>query len=266
MATKAHSNHEGLTPKQKRFADEYLIDLNATAAYKRAGYKGMGNVAEAGASEILRNPKVSAYVKKRSAEIAEKAGLTAELVRRQWLAILTTDTNEVVQYRRTCCRFCYGKDFEYQRTADEMMRDRQHYDIEVAKAKAVDPKAEFAPFDEKGGVGYYHSKDPHPDCPECCGEGIGNVFFMDTRNLSPGARELYAGAKVSKDGVEVKMHSKDHIRELVAKHLNMFETTLEVNHTVTATKEALDAIYQLGIENAERQRQTMLERRKRRDA
>lgn len=27
-----------LTPKQERFVDEYLIDLNATAAAKRAGY------------------------------------------------------------------------------------------------------------------------------------------------------------------------------------------------------------------------------------
>jgi len=29
----------GLTPKQKRFVQEYLVDLNATAAAKRAGYK-----------------------------------------------------------------------------------------------------------------------------------------------------------------------------------------------------------------------------------
>ena len=27
-----------LTPKQERFVDEYLVDLNATAAAKRAGY------------------------------------------------------------------------------------------------------------------------------------------------------------------------------------------------------------------------------------
>ena len=27
-----------LTPKQKRFVAEYLVDLNATAAAKRAGY------------------------------------------------------------------------------------------------------------------------------------------------------------------------------------------------------------------------------------
>ena len=28
----------GLTPKQKRFVEEYLIDLNSTAAARRAGY------------------------------------------------------------------------------------------------------------------------------------------------------------------------------------------------------------------------------------
>ena len=29
----------GLTPKQERFVEEYLVDLNATAAARRAGYK-----------------------------------------------------------------------------------------------------------------------------------------------------------------------------------------------------------------------------------
>ena len=29
-----------LTPKQERFVQEYLVDLNATAAAKRAGYSG----------------------------------------------------------------------------------------------------------------------------------------------------------------------------------------------------------------------------------
>jgi len=62
-----------MTPKQKRFADEYLIDLNATAAYKRAGYIATGNGAEVNASKLLSNTKVAHYVKlaldKRSDEL-----------------------------------------------------------------------------------------------------------------------------------------------------------------------------------------------------
>lgn len=53
-----------LTARQKRFVDEYLIDLNATAAYKRAGYTAEGNAAEAAASRMLSNVKVAEAIQK----------------------------------------------------------------------------------------------------------------------------------------------------------------------------------------------------------
>ena len=37
-AVVAKKKERGLTPKQRRFVEEYLIDLNATAAAQRAGY------------------------------------------------------------------------------------------------------------------------------------------------------------------------------------------------------------------------------------
>ncbi len=49
----------GLNDMQVRFVEEYLIDLNRTAAYRRAGYKGEGNTAYVNASRLLRNAKVS---------------------------------------------------------------------------------------------------------------------------------------------------------------------------------------------------------------
>ena len=57
-----------LTPKQKAFADEYLISGNAAEAYKKAGYK---NYKSAGveASKTLKNPKISAYKTERQKQI-----------------------------------------------------------------------------------------------------------------------------------------------------------------------------------------------------
>ena len=52
-----------LSRKQERFVEEYLIDLNATAAYKRAGYVGEGNTAEVNASRMLSNAKIASAVK-----------------------------------------------------------------------------------------------------------------------------------------------------------------------------------------------------------
>lgn len=51
-----------LTEKQKKFADYYIETGNATEAYRRAGYTGKGNVAEAAASRLLSNVKIREYI------------------------------------------------------------------------------------------------------------------------------------------------------------------------------------------------------------
>lgn len=55
-----------MTAKQRRFCDEYLIDLNATQAAIRAGYseKNARNIA----SENLAKPNIKAYIEQRMAE------------------------------------------------------------------------------------------------------------------------------------------------------------------------------------------------------
>ena len=56
-----------LTPRQARFVEEYLIDLNATQAAIRAGYSEKG--ATVRGSELLANRNVSeAVAEKRSAQ------------------------------------------------------------------------------------------------------------------------------------------------------------------------------------------------------
>lgn len=52
-----------MTPKQRRFADEYLIDCNATRAYK-AAYPSIKNddVAKANGSRLLANANVQGYI------------------------------------------------------------------------------------------------------------------------------------------------------------------------------------------------------------
>ena len=52
-----------LTEKQKRFADEYLIDCNGTRAYKAAYLHVKSNeTAASNAARLLRNAKVRDYV------------------------------------------------------------------------------------------------------------------------------------------------------------------------------------------------------------
>lgn len=80
-----------LTEKQKRFADEYLCDLNATAAYKRAGYIGKGKTADVNASRMLANANVAAYVATEQAKLQEKTGITQERVLAEYAKIAFMD-------------------------------------------------------------------------------------------------------------------------------------------------------------------------------
>ena len=70
-----------LTSKQKIFADEYLIDLNATRAYKTAYPKTKkdATAAQAG-SRMLRNVKVEAYIEKRMKDREQRTEITQDRV------------------------------------------------------------------------------------------------------------------------------------------------------------------------------------------
>jgi phage terminase small subunit len=57
---------------------EYLIDLNATAAYKRAGYKGKGRAAQNAASRMLGFVGVDAAIQEAMKERANRLQITAD--------------------------------------------------------------------------------------------------------------------------------------------------------------------------------------------
>ena len=69
-----------LTPKQQRFVDEYLVDLNATQAYLRAGYKVSETVANVNASRLMANAKVQAAIEKRKQDRAQRVEVTQDYV------------------------------------------------------------------------------------------------------------------------------------------------------------------------------------------
>ena len=67
-----------MTPKQARFADEYLIDLNATQAAIRAGYSR--KTADRIGPELLGKTCVSHAIAERRAALAERAQRTVDAV------------------------------------------------------------------------------------------------------------------------------------------------------------------------------------------
>ncbi|MDK7757709.1 MULTISPECIES: terminase small subunit [Providencia] len=208
----------GLNDMQFRFVNEYLVDLNRTAAYKRAGGNGEGNTAYVGASRMYRNAKVNRAITDALADRERRTQITQDAVLKMWWDIATADVNELTEYRRLCCRHCWGFGFNYQ------WRDAVEYDDAVKKAMA----ASKPPPQDVGGYGYDDTLDPNPDCPRCNGAGIGRAHFHDTRDLTGAARRLFAGVKEGKFGVEVITRNQDDALKMVAQHLGMVKNKTEV--------------------------------------
>lgn len=104
-----------LTEKQKRFCDEYLIDLNATRAYKTVypNCKRDETAAQAG-SRLLRNVKVVECIKERQREREKRTEITQDWVLQELhkiAAVNGSDFSKVV--RRKGVDMETGKPIEY---------------------------------------------------------------------------------------------------------------------------------------------------------
>lgn len=83
-----------MTPKQQRFVEEYLIDLNATQAAIRAGYSAKS--AEVQGSRLLSNAKVQAAVTESQAKRAEQTGIDASYVLNRLVEIDQMDVLDIM--------------------------------------------------------------------------------------------------------------------------------------------------------------------------
>ena len=79
-----------LTEKQKRFCEEYLIDLNATQAAFRAGYSR--KTAYSIGDENLKKPEIKEYLKQIMQERSERTGVDADMVINELRRIAMTET------------------------------------------------------------------------------------------------------------------------------------------------------------------------------
>ncbi|UBN55297.1 terminase small subunit [Pantoea agglomerans] len=208
-----------LNDMQIRFVEEYLIDLNRTAAYKRAGYKGEGNTAYVNASRLLRNAKVAAAVRDAMDARARRTQITQDAVLQWWWDIATADATQLTELHRYCCRYCWGFGHNYQW--------RDMVEFEEKRMEAIEKKQR--PPVDTGGYGYDALVDPNPECPRCNGLGLSRPVFHDTRDASGAARRLFAGIKEGKFGLEIITRNQDEALKMVAQHLGMLKSKTEIS-------------------------------------
>ena len=77
---------EGLTPKQKAFADYYIELGNATEAAKRAGYKE--RAAYAMGAENLKKPQIKAYITERQQQIEDSRIASAAEIMQYFTSVM----------------------------------------------------------------------------------------------------------------------------------------------------------------------------------
>lgn len=224
-----------MTPLQSRFAQEYVVDLNATQAYHRtrAPVRFTDETASTEGYKLLRSPEVGAEVQRLMDERAMRTGITADRVLLHAWSVAMADARELTELLIGSCRHCWGlyNQYQYTETELELARDKH---MREAKKKAQAEKQPFDPdavvFHERGGPGYDPNKPPNPECPECWGDGVSRPVIHDTRHLSPGAAALYDGIAIKrgKEGMTVNVKTQDRspYLMLVARHLGMLNDKL----------------------------------------
>lgn len=91
-----------LTPKQKLFVEEYLIDLNATQAAIRAGYSP--NNADKIGSELLGKTRVSEAIKIAMAERSRRTGINQDRILAELAKIALVNPARVVNFDEATIR------------------------------------------------------------------------------------------------------------------------------------------------------------------
>ena len=224
-----------LTPKQERFVQEYLLDLNATQAAIRAGYSG--KTANEQGSRLLANVSVSEAIRRAMQERSKRTEITQDDVLRRWWELANVDVNEIIQYRRLCCRHCHGVGHAYQWEDGE----------EFGRAVHIAAQAENAllPTDE-GGYGFNpkaRSAPLLPEVPRRGARGSVRLGHPEAYRRCPHALRRRQG---DRPGLRGQDPGPRQGAENVARHLGMFKDRVEVTGKdggpiVTQTKEQRDA-------------------------
>lgn len=163
------------------------------------------------ASRLAAAPMVSRRIRQLKEEAARQTIISAAQLLKDFVDIANADPNELIRMHVDCCRNCHGIDFGYE------------YSSEMEYAKACDDACRLQlAMPNCGGVAFRPDRDPNPACPCCYGRGVSTPVVGDTRKLSPGARKLYKGIKVTKNGVEVLMHDQHAAREAIGRMLGAF--------------------------------------------
>jgi len=226
--------------QEQLFAEHWAVHRNQAQAYKHA----YGPDVTYGSALVLGHKMFHRQaVQDEIAALMETQRVNSPAVAnvgwllRRFVDIATADPRELIGLKIGACRFCHGEGHGYH------WREREYLDA-IAKAEKETAKLRrkgvigAAAADDvdlpdiAGGFGYNATKPPHPDCPECHGEGIERFVPRDTDNLSDQALLLYGGVKAKRDGYEIIMADQQKALEMAGRIMGAFTDKVDVSGTI----------------------------------
>jgi len=189
-----------LTDKQKRFVEEYLVDLNATQAAIRAGYsaKTAGSIGE----ENLKKPEIAAAIQEAMDARSKRTEITADRVLQELAKIGFADIRKAVKW---------GATVMVPVTPDEP-------GAEIVRA--IDPMED----DERLMAVRAHTP----------------IALIPSDQIDDDTAAAIAEIRQTKEGLAIKMHDKRGALVDIGRHLGMFKDKLELSGGLTKAEELSD--------------------------
>ncbi len=220
---------EGLSPgwdadlsdREALFVAAYLSDgkMNGSKAAVAAGHAPAS--AAGTAYNHLKKPHVQAAINAAIAARKKRLEIDGDDVVARFWSMATADPRAISHTRRVCCRYCHGDGHAYQYTPQEYRAAKTAHAVERAKVLVETGKDVLGEFPEPGA--WYDKRRPaSPECPECWGEGLAEVWVADARALRDGEALLFEGAKDGKYGIEVALSRPAEALDKVARALRLY--------------------------------------------
>ena len=218
-----------IAPRELRFVSTLFrtIPRNQTAAYMEVYNVEDMNTAGVAASKLMQKPYIIAEVEKWDAMLKSDLQMDIAALHREAFLIANADPRELTDTITGSCRYCHGEDHKFHRTPAEYERDLDKHIDQCQAIGKPDPLGLL--FKVQGGIGFNKYRAPHPECPECFGEGVLVTRFKDSRDLSPGAARLFAGVKETRNGIEIITRNQDKMLDLIGDIIGAKKKGLELS-------------------------------------
>lgn len=185
-----------LTPKQARFVEEYLVDLNATQAATRAGYSP--KTAYSAGQRLLKDVEVAAALATAMDARAQRTSITADRVVEELAKIGFSDIRKAVKWGS---------------------RLVERPEEELPEGESLEPQP------HGGSLKRRKAGDDGSDAFY-----VTTIELTDSGELDDDTAAAVAEVAQTKEGVRIKLHDKRAALVDIGRHLGMFKDKLDLQH------------------------------------